>query len=59
MNYKGYTIYPDGQIRGKGKKMLKHIINKDGYHNVGIYTKGVSKGMLLSTTMMITLITTI
>ena len=45
MDYKGYTIYPDGQIRGKGKKMLKHYINQYGYHTVCICTKGVSEYM--------------
>ena len=45
MNYKGYTIYPDGQIRGKGRIMLKHSINKDGYHSVSIYTKGEEEKM--------------
>tara|TARA_R110002012_G_scaffold96074_1_gene231757 strand:+ start:78 stop:530 length:453 start_codon:yes stop_codon:yes gene_type:complete len=47
MDYKGYIVYPDGQILGKRRKMLKHDINKGGYHSVDIYTKGVSKGMLV------------
>ena len=37
MNYYGYTVYPNGDILGKYGKILKHTINKEGYHRVTIY----------------------
>ena len=45
MNYNGYIIYPDGQILGKRRTILKHKINEGGYHCVDIYTKGKKKEM--------------
>tara|TARA_R110002012_G_scaffold79204_1_gene201757 strand:- start:1621 stop:2085 length:465 start_codon:yes stop_codon:yes gene_type:complete len=52
MNYLGYTVYPCGQIRGKesrGKEsiMLKHIIDRNGYHRVSIHNKGVRENMFV------------
>ena len=45
MDYFGFTVYPCGQIRGKRGKMLKHAINKQGYHWVDMRIKGVRKNM--------------
>ena len=47
MNYNGYTVYPDGQILGKYRKILKHRINKKGYHTVNICTKGKHTTLLV------------
>ena len=47
MDYYGYTVYPNGDILGKMGKILKHNINKKGYHNVDICNKGKHKRMLV------------
>ena len=47
MNYHGYTIYPDGKILGKTRKILKHKISKTGYHWLNLYIKGKHKGMYI------------
>ena len=45
MNYYGYTVYPNGDILGKQRTILKHKISKKGYHYIKICRKGKSKNM--------------
>jgi len=45
MNYNGYTVYPNGDILGKQRTILKHAINENGYHQVAICNKGKRNNM--------------
>ena len=45
MNYYGYTVYPNGDILGKQRTILKHAINENGYHQVAICNKGKRNNM--------------